>query len=168
MIPNIMDFIKGSRLFVLTHHVGFGRKLHISFCEEMKTLEFTSIKGFKDILPDEIAYWQQLEITARNIFRAFGFQEIKTPILEKTELFNRGIGEETDIVSKEMYSLKDSKGKSLTLRPEATASVVRAYIQNRLYLKSPVQKLFTIGPMFRHKLHQAKCTARRFCKRVKI
>ncbi len=117
-------------------------------------MEFTSIKGFKDILPDEIAYWQQLEITARNIFRAFGFQEIRTPILEKTELFNRGIGEETDIVSKEMYSLKDSKGKSLTLRPEATASVVRAYIQNRLYLKSPVQKLFTIGPMFRHERPQ--------------
>jgi histidyl-tRNA synthetase len=117
-------------------------------------LEFTTIKGFKDILPDEIGNWQRLESEARRIFQAFGFQEIKTPLLESTELFSRGIGEDTDIVSKEMYSLKDSKGRGLTLRPEATASVVRAYIQHRLYQKNPIQKLFTIGPMFRHERPQ--------------
>ncbi|MBU2499436.1 MAG: histidine--tRNA ligase [Proteobacteria bacterium] len=117
-------------------------------------MEFTTIKGFKDILPEEAGTWQLLESEARKIFRSFGFQEIKPPLLEMTELFSRSIGEETDIVSKEMYSLSDSKGRGLTLRPEATASVVRAYIQHRLYLKNPVQKLFTIGPMFRHERPQ--------------
>jgi histidyl-tRNA synthetase len=118
------------------------------------SLEFTTIKGFKDILPDEIGNWQRFESEARRLFEAFGFQEIKPPLLESTELFSRGIGEETDIVAKEMYSLKDSKGRGLTLRPEATASVVRAYIQHRLYLKNRIQKLFTIGPMFRHERPQ--------------
>jgi histidyl-tRNA synthetase len=117
-------------------------------------LEFTTIKGFKDILPEEMGHWRKLEMEARRLFRSFGFQEIKPPLLERTELFSRGIGQETDIVSKEMYSLQDSKGRGLTLRPEATASVVRAYIQHRLYQASPVQKLFTIGPMFRHERPQ--------------
>jgi len=117
-------------------------------------LEFTAIKGFKDVLPDEVGSWQRLESTARRLFQAFGFFEIKTPILERTELFSRGIGTETDIVSKEMYTLMDSKGRGMTLRPEATASVVRAYIQNRLYQKNPIQKLFTMGPMFRHERPQ--------------
>jgi len=117
-------------------------------------LQFTTIKGFKDILPGEIETWQMLESAARKLFISFGFHEIKTPLLEKTELFNRGIGQETDIVSKEMYSFQDIKGRGLTLRPEATASVARAYIQNRLYLKNSVQKLFTIGPMFRHERPQ--------------
>jgi len=117
-------------------------------------VEFTAIKGFKDILPEEIGYWQLLEAEARRLLRLFGFSEIRTPLLEKTELFSRGIGQDTDIVSKEMYSLKDSKGRSFTLRPEATAAVVRAYIQNRLYEKQPVQKLFSIGPMFRHERPQ--------------
>lgn len=117
-------------------------------------MEFTTIKGFKDILPEEVGSWQRLESTARRLFEAFGFFEIKTPLLERTELFSRGIGKETDIVSKEMYTLKDSKGRGMTLRPEATASVVRAYIQNRLYQKNPVQKLFTVGPMFRHERPQ--------------
>ncbi len=117
-------------------------------------MEFTAIKGFKDILPREIGYWQTLETEARRLLRLFGFLEIRTPLMEKTEIFSRGIGQDTDIVSKEMYSLKDSKGRSLTLRPEATAAVVRAYIQNRLYEKQPVQKLFSIGPMFRHERPQ--------------
>ena len=117
-------------------------------------MQFTTVKGFKDILPGEVEIWQSVESTARNLFRSFGFHEIKTPLLERTELFTRGIGEATDIVSKEMYSLTDTKGRSMSLRPEATASVVRAYIQNRLYLKNPVQKLFTIGPMFRHERPQ--------------
>ena len=117
-------------------------------------MEFTTVKGFKDILPDEIPYWNLLEEEAKKIFKVYGFQEIRTPIVEKTELFKRSIGQETDIVSKEMYTFQDSKGRSLSLRPEATASVVRAYIQNRLYQKSGVQKLYSIGPMFRHERPQ--------------
>jgi len=117
-------------------------------------LEFTTIKGFNDILPEKVNYWQKVESTARRLFECFGFFEIRTPILEKTEIFSRGIGQETDIVSKEMYSFKDVKGRSLTLRPEATASVVRAYIQHRLYQKNPTLKIFTIGPMFRHERPQ--------------
>jgi len=117
-------------------------------------LEFTTIKGFKDILPGEVETWQRLEAEARKVFRSFGFMEIKPAILERTELFSRSIGQETDIVAKEMYTITDSKGKGLTLRPEATASVVRAYIQHRLYLKNPIQKLFAIGPMFRHERPQ--------------
>jgi len=117
-------------------------------------LEFATIKGFKDIIPQEVGNWQLLESTARSIFEAFGYHEIKTPLLERTELFSRGIGLDTDIVSKEMYTLEDSKGRGMTLRPEATASVVRAYIQQRLYLQNPIQKLFSIGPMFRHERPQ--------------
>jgi len=117
-------------------------------------LEFTTIKGFKDILPEEVGTWQRLESEARKIFRSFGFKEIKPPLMERTELFSRSIGQDTDIVSKEMYSLTDSKERGLTLRPEATASVARAYIQHRLYQNNPVQKLFTIGPMFRRERPQ--------------
>jgi len=117
-------------------------------------LEFKTIKGFKDILPGEIEVWQRLEAKAREVLRTFGFKEIRTPILEWTELFSRSIGQDTDIVSKEMYSLSDSRGRGITMRPEATASVVRAYIQHRLYQGNPVQKLFTIGPMFRHERPQ--------------
>jgi histidyl-tRNA synthetase len=117
-------------------------------------LEFATVRGFKDILPEEAGHWQRLESKVREVFDVFGFCEIKPPLLERTELFSRSIGEETDIVSKEMYSFTDSKGRGLTLRPEATASVVRAYIQHKLYEKNPVQKLYTIGPMFRHERPQ--------------
>lgn len=117
-------------------------------------MEIATIKGFKDILPDETPLWQWIEAEARRVFRSFGFKEIRTPILEKTELFTRSIGQDTDIVSKEMYTLTDSKGSGITMRPEATASVVRAYIQNRLYQDNPVLKLFCIGPMFRHERPQ--------------
>ena len=117
-------------------------------------MEFASIKGFKDILPGETETWQQVDVAAREVFRLYGFKEIKPPILERTELFSRSIGLDTDIVAKEMYTFPDSKGNGMTLRPEATASVVRAYIQHRLYKADPVQKLFTIGPMFRHERPQ--------------
>jgi histidyl-tRNA synthetase len=117
-------------------------------------LEFTTLKGFKDILPEDVGTWQRLESKARSILLSFGFHEIKTPIMERTELFSRSIGLDTDIVSKEMYSIVDAKGKSISLRPEATASVARAYIQHRLYRKNPVQKLFTFGPMFRRERPQ--------------
>ncbi|MFO7783092.1 MAG: histidine--tRNA ligase [Thermodesulfobacteriota bacterium] len=117
---------------------------------ELDPLEFTAIKGFKDILPSEVEPWQRLEAAAREIFAAFNFSEIKPPAMEWTELFSRSIGQDTDIVSKEMYTIHDSKGRGMTLRPEATASITRAYIQNRLYQENPVQKLFVTGPMFRH------------------
>ena len=117
-------------------------------------MSITTIKGFKDILPGESELWQWIEMNARMVFETFGFKEIRTPLLEWTELFNRGIGIETDIVSKEMYTLEDSRGRNQTLRPEATASVVRAYIQHKLYNLSPVQKLYSIGPMFRHERPQ--------------
>ncbi|MBU4186056.1 MAG: histidine--tRNA ligase [Proteobacteria bacterium] len=107
------------------------------------------IRGFKDILPGEVELWQNIEKTARSLFEDFGFKEIRLPILERTELFARSIGEDTDIVEKEMYTFPDRKGDLITLRPEATASVVRSYIQHKMYAKDPVQKFYTIGPMFR-------------------
>jgi histidyl-tRNA synthetase len=107
------------------------------------------IRGFKDILPAEIELWKEIEQSASALFESFGFRQIRVPIMEKTELFQRSIGSDTDIVEKEMYTFAPGRGESITLRPEATACVVRAYIQQRLYAKDPVQKLYTIGPMFR-------------------
>ena len=112
------------------------------------------IRGFKDILPGEIEIWQQIERTAAALFEDFGFKEIRIPIMERTELFARSIGEDTDIVEKEMYTFPDRKGDLITLRPEATASIVRAYIQHRMYAADPVQKFYTIGPMFRRERPQ--------------
>ncbi len=112
------------------------------------------IKGFKDILPEETALWQYIEKTVADIFEDFGFREIRIPIMERTELFARSIGEDTDIVEKEMYTFADRKGELLTLRPEATASVVRAYIQHKMYAPDPVRKLYTVGPMFRRERPQ--------------
>jgi histidyl-tRNA synthetase len=109
----------------------------------------TAVKGFKDILPPETDKWRHIEDTAKDVFRAFGFSEIRVPLLEKTELFRRGIGESTDIVEKEMYTFLDRGEESLTLRPEATASVIRAYLEHALHAAESVTKLFTIGPMFR-------------------
>lgn len=114
----------------------------------------TALKGFKDILPDEVGTWQWLERTARDIFHRFGFAEIKVPIVEKTELFARSIGEATDIVEKEMYTFTDRNGESITLRPEGTAPVLRAFIEHGLQVRQPVQRLYTIGPMFRHERPQ--------------
>ena len=112
------------------------------------------IRGFKDILPGEVEVWQHVEKITRALFEDFGFTEIRTPILERTELFKRSIGEETDIVEKEMYTFPDRKGDLITLRPEATASVVRSYIQHKMYATDPVRKLYTIGPMFRRERPQ--------------
>ena len=113
-----------------------------------------SIKGMRDILPPSSAVWNQVEAVARRIFRQFNYQEIRTPILEETALFSRSVGEETDIVSKEMYTFEDRDGSSLTLRPENTASVLRSYIEHRLDQKPGVQKLYYIGPMFRRERPQ--------------
>ncbi len=117
-------------------------------------MSLKALKGFKDILPDEVNLWQFIEEKARDIYHRYGFEEIKVPILEKTELFVRTIGESTDIVEKEMYTFKDRNGASITMRPEATASVIRAYIENGLHVRSPVKRLYTIGPMFRHERPQ--------------
>ncbi|AOY57791.1 MULTISPECIES: histidine--tRNA ligase [Desulfococcus] len=112
------------------------------------------IRGFKDILPGEVEIWQEIERVARTLFEDFGFKEIRIPIMESTELFARSIGEHTDIVEKEMYTFPDRKGDLITLRPEATASVVRAYIQHKMYAADPVRKFYTIGPMFRRERPQ--------------
>jgi histidyl-tRNA synthetase len=112
------------------------------------------IRGFKDILPGETELWQHIEHTAITLFEDFGYREIRIPIMEKTELFARSIGEDTDIVEKEMYTFEDRKGDLLTLRPEATASICRAYIQHKMYAQDPVRKFYTIGPMFRRERPQ--------------
>ncbi|UCF03370.1 MAG: histidine--tRNA ligase [Deltaproteobacteria bacterium] len=117
-------------------------------------MAITGIKGINDILPNAVGKWQLVESVARRVFTNFGFQEIRIPILEKTELFARSIGESTDIVEKEMYTFPDRNGQLLTLRPEATASVVRAFIQHRLHLQPSMRKFYTIGPMFRHERPQ--------------
>ena len=117
-------------------------------------MEIKAIRGFNDILPDEIGKWQFVEEIAQEVFEGFGFSEIRIPILERTELFSRGIGEATDIVEKEMYTFTDRSGNSLTLRPEATASMARAYLEHQLYTFDPVAKLYCIGPMFRYERPQ--------------
>ncbi|SHO48226.1 histidine--tRNA ligase [Desulfopila aestuarii] len=114
-------------------------------------MKITALNGFKDILPGDIELWQRVESTAREIFSRFQFSELRLPILEKTELFARSIGEATDIVEKEMYTFVD---KGVTMRPETTAQMIRAYIEHGLYAQRPIQRLFTIGPMFRHERPQ--------------
>lgn len=113
-----------------------------------------AVKGMRDILPPASATWNQVEAAARRVFSAYNYHEIRTPILEETALFARSVGEETDIVSKEMYTFEDRDGSSLTLRPESTASVLRAYIEHRLDQQPGLQKLYYIGPMFRRERPQ--------------
>jgi len=113
-----------------------------------------TVRGFKDILPREAGRWQFVEQTAREIFSAFGFNEIRIPIVEKTDLFKRGIGEATDIVEKEMYTFLDRGNEYLTLRPEATAGVIRSFIEHSLHAEDAVTKLYTFGPMFRRERPQ--------------
>ena len=112
-------------------------------------------RGVKDILPEEAGRWNDAERKARDVFARYGYGEIRVPTFERTELFSRGIGDTTDIVSKEMYTFEDKSGDSITLRPEATASICRAYVQNSLYAQAGVAKLFCIGPMFRYERPQA-------------
>ncbi len=113
-----------------------------------------AVKGTRDLLPPATAVWNHVEAEARRVFHTYNYHEIRTPILEETQLFARGVGEETDIVTKEMYTFEDRDGSSLTLRPEATASVMRAYIEHRLDQRPGVQKLYYIGPMFRRERPQ--------------
>ena len=113
------------------------------------------IKGIKDITPDEMPKWSVVEQTAHALARSFGFHEIRIPVFEKTELYVHSIGGTTDIVEKEMYTFPDKDGTSLTLRPEGTAGVVRAFIERGLKIYQPSRKLYYIGPMFRHERPQA-------------
>jgi histidyl-tRNA synthetase len=117
-------------------------------------MKINAVKGFRDILPPETEVWRRLEEDARRIFRGYGYAEIRIPLLERTELFARAAGETSDIVEKQMYTFEDVDGTSLTLRPEGTASVVRAYIENGIYGREPVSKLFYLGPMFRRERPQ--------------
>ncbi len=124
----------------------------------MSTLK--AVRGTRDLLPPETALWNRVEATARAVFARYGFGEIRTPVFEDTQLFVRGVGEETDVVSKEMYTWEDraraqsEKAQSLTLRPENTAGVVRAYIEHKLGDAGMLQKLFYIGPQFRRERPQ--------------
>jgi histidyl-tRNA synthetase len=113
-----------------------------------------AVKGTRDLLPPSTEVWNAVEAAARAVFRAYNYHEIRTPILEETQLFARGVGAETDIVTKEMYTFTDRDDTSLTLRPENTASVIRAYIEHRLDQRPGVQKLYYIGPMFRRERPQ--------------
>ena len=113
-----------------------------------------AVKGTRDLLPPSTEVWNRVEAAARAVFRTYNYHEIRTPILEETQLFARGVGEETDIVTKEMYTFTDRDDTSLTLRPENTASVIRAYIEHRLDQRPGLQKLYYMGPMFRRERPQ--------------
>lgn len=118
-------------------------------------MKYKTLKGLQDILPSEIAVWHHIENKARDIFRNYGYQEIRLPILEATDVFIRSIGETSDIVEKEMYTFQDKGGRSVTLRPEGTASFVRAYVEHHLYNDPAPQKYYYMGPMFRYERPQA-------------
>ena len=120
----------------------------------MSVLLVRAIRGTRDILPPSTGVWNHVEQFARDLFRAYNYQEIRTPLLEETQLFARGVGQDTDIVTKEMYTFEDRDGSSLSLRPEATASVIRAYLEHRLDQQPGIQKLYYIGPMFRRERPQ--------------
>ncbi|MEW6602285.1 MAG: histidine--tRNA ligase [Nitrospirota bacterium] len=118
-------------------------------------MKYKTLKGLQDILPSEITVWHHIENKARAIFRTYGYQEIRLPILESTDVFIRSIGETSDIVEKEMYTFQDKGGRSVTLRPEGTASFVRAYVEHHLYNEPAPQKFYYMGPMFRYERPQA-------------
>ncbi len=113
-----------------------------------------AIRGTRDLLPPSTGVWNYVESVARDVFRVFNYQEIRTPLLEETQLFVRSVGEDTDIVTKEMYTFVDRDETSLSLRPEATASVIRAYMEHRLDQQPGIQKLYYLGPMFRRERPQ--------------
>lgn len=117
-------------------------------------MKIAAVKGFSDILPGQVEIWQSVEKTARSVFSEYNFAEIRIPVLERTELFSRSIGETTDIVEKEMYTFADKDGSHLTLRPEGTAGVVRAYVEAEMFKVEPVRKLYYMGPMFRRERPQ--------------
>jgi histidyl-tRNA synthetase len=115
-----------------------------------KKKQIDAVKGTKDILPQEARKWQKVESEAKSLFELYGYREIRTPILEATELFEKGTGQTSDIVNKEMYTFVDKGGRSLTLRPEYTPSIARSIIENRLHLQPQPLRFYFIGPMFRY------------------
>ncbi|MBI2486661.1 MAG: histidine--tRNA ligase [Deltaproteobacteria bacterium] len=117
-------------------------------------MKIQSIRGFNDILPEKIKRWHRIEERARTIFELYGFSEIRIPVIEFTDIFARSLGTTTDIVEKEMYTFTDRDGSSITLRPEGTAGVVRAFIEHSMYAQSPITKLYYSGMMFRHERPQ--------------
>ncbi len=117
-------------------------------------MKYSALKGIEDILPPEVYIWQEIESVAKDIFHRYGFQEIRLPIIESTEIFIRSIGETTDIVEKEMYTFPDKAGRSITMRPEGTAPAVRCYVEHHLYNLPSPQKFFYSGPMFRYERPQ--------------
>jgi len=112
------------------------------------------LKGMRDLLPEQTAWWQRMERELAGVLDRFGYQELRTPLLEPTALFKRSIGEATDIVEKEMYTFQDLDGSSVTLRPEGTASAVRAYLENFTWKKEPISRWYYLGTMFRHEKPQ--------------
>ncbi len=117
-------------------------------------MSMQAIKGVKDVLPADMVLWHHIEGVSRRLFEEYGFSEIRVPVFEYTELFARSIGASTDIVEKEMYTFEDRDGRKITLRPEGTAGVVRAFVEHKLYVESPLTKLYYTGPMFRHERPQ--------------
>src|SRR5215471_15120432 len=115
---------------------------------------YQAVKGMNDLLPPDSAKWRKIEETSRTAFERHGYAEVRTPIVEQTALFARGVGEATDIVEKEMYTFVDRDKTSLSLRPENTASCVRAYLEHAVHKKEPVSRWFYSGPMFRHERQQ--------------
>lgn len=121
----------------------------------MIKVEFRVPRGTSDILPEEAALWSYIEQVSKDVFKRYNYSEIRTPIFEHTELFLRGVGETTDIVQKEMYTFQDRGDRSLTLRPEGTAPVVRSFVENKMYANPDPTKLYYIGPMFRYERPQS-------------
>ncbi|MFP4135485.1 MAG: histidine--tRNA ligase [Candidatus Acetothermia bacterium] len=117
-------------------------------------MKYYAPKGLNDITPEEMPYWHAVESEVRETMPLYGYNEIRTPLMEKTEVFARGVGEDTDVVSKEMYTFEDKGGRSVTLRPENTASVVRAYLEHKYYGKEELSKWYYLGPMFRYESPQ--------------
>jgi len=117
-------------------------------------MSYDIVRGMNDILPEEVTWWQLVEDTIRDVARRYNYREIRFPIVEHTELFTRGIGEGTEVVTKQMFTFPDQKGRSLSLRPEGTASVARAYLTHGMQTNAPFQKLIYFGPMFRYEKPQ--------------
>ena len=118
----------------------------------IKTVQ--SVRGFHDILPEKAREFRLLEDLSREVFELYGFEEIQTPVVEKTELFTKSVGETTDIVGKEMYTFTDQGGDNLSLRPEGTAAVARAYLEHGFAVNRPESRLYYFGPMFRRERPQ--------------
>ena len=152
--------VKVAREFDRGLHAAFATLEVHDYADQIRPSTLKAVRGTRDFLPPETALWNRVEATAREVFARYGFGEIRTPIFEDTQLFARGVGEETDIVSKEMYTWEDraraqsEKAQSLTLRPENTAGVVRAYIEHKLGERGDLQKLYYIGPQFRRERPQ--------------